>query len=290
VSPPDRHGAAKPPAASPTYVAHIDFAGVAPISTHAWTHARYDYSSLSLRPVDLLTAFPSLEIRDPQTISWPYLRKDAPHIWRSDRRSLRHPDTGVQSAEEAQLLYNNALPMPGRRGLEIGCHYAWSTAHLLAAGLVLDVIDPALGYPDQRRDVEDSLRSVAAGAGRFNLWAGFSPSIVPAVLATAEARWSFVFIDGYHEGRAPLDDAEEVARSCADGACVMFHDLVSPDVAAGLRHFEREGWSVGLYNTMQIMGIAWRGGASPAKHIVDPNMPPADYKHLNGLPMLSTAQ
>jgi hypothetical protein len=290
VSQSDQDGAAKAPAGSPTYVAHIDFAGVAPISGRAWPRARYDYSSPSLRKVDLLAAFPSLEIRDPSTITWPYLRKDAPHLWRSDRRSLRHPDTGVQSAEEAQLLYNNALSMQGRRGLEIGCHYAWSTAHLLAAGLILDVIDPALGYPDQRRDVEESLRSVPAGAGRFKLWAGFSPSITPAVLTTAEARWSFVFIDGYHEGRAPLDDAEEVSRSCAAEACVMFHDLVSPDVAAGLRHFEREGWSVGLYNTMQVMGIAWRGGASPAKHIVDANMPAADYEHLQGLPMLSTAR
>ena len=41
----------------------------------------------------------------------------------------------MQSAEEAELLFNNALRMQGRRGLEIGCHYGWSTAHLLAAGL-----------------------------------------------------------------------------------------------------------------------------------------------------------
>ena len=129
--------------------------------------------------------------------------------------------------------------------------------------------------------------SGAPTMGSFKLWAGFSPSIVPAVRATGAAAWSFVFIDGYHEGRAPLDDAEAVSEHCADDACVMFHDLVSPHVAAGLGHFVRLGWNVGLYNTMQVMAIAWRGGAAPARHVADPKMPAADMEHLRGLRVLS---
>ena len=115
---------------------------------------------------------------------------------------------------------------------------------------------------------------------RRKLWAGFSPSIVPAVRATQSAPWSFAFIDGYHEGRAPLDDAEAVSPFMADDACVMFHDLISPHVAAGLGHFADAGWSVGLYNTMQIMGIAWRGAARPFAHVADRNMPAIEAGHL----------
>jgi Methyltransferase domain len=281
---PKRPGAA---ARSQSILPHLDFSEVAPISRFTVPRGkRYDYSSPSLKRANLLGLFPSLEERDPASITWPYLRKDAPHLWRSDKRCLRHPDTGVQSFEEAELLYNNALQFVGRRGLEIGCHYGWSTAHLLAAGLRIDVIDPALGYADQMADVRESLAGVPT-AGSFNLWAGFSPSIVPAVRSTRPEPWSFVFIDGYHEGRAPLDDAEAVSSLCAPDACVMFHDLVSPHVAAGIGHFVRQGWNVGLYNTMQVMAIAWRGAAAPVRHIADPKVPPPDSPHLAGIAVLS---
>jgi len=279
---------AKDAAPSATFVEHIDFSDVEPVSKTVWPGARYDYVSPNLLRSNLLPAFLSLTTRDPAPLQWPYLRKDAPHIWRSDARSWRHPDIGVLSLDEATLLYNNALPMHGLRGLEIGCHYGWSTAHLVAAGLILDVIDPGLGYPDQSHDVADSLARVG-GPGRANLWAGFSPSIVPAVRSNQAAPWSFAFIDGYHEGRGPLDDAEAVIGLMAPDACVMFHDLTSPHVAGGLRHFAANGWSVGLYNTMQIMGIAWRGGARPAAHAADAQMPGIQAPHLRGLATLSVA-
>jgi len=279
----------KAPAIEPsqTILPYVDFADAAPISRFSVPQSqRYDYASPSLKRAQLLPLFPSLEVRDPAALTWPWLRKEAPHLWRSDRRSRRNPDIGVQSLEEAELLYNNALQFAGRRGLEIGCHYGWSTAHLLAAGLRLDVIDPALGYADQMTDVRESLSGVSTTGG-FNLWAGFSPSIVPAVRAVRPEPWSFVFIDGYHEGRAPLDDAEAVSGLCAPDACVMFHDLVSPHVAAGLGHFIREGWRVGLYNTMQVMAIAWRGAAAPVRHVADPGVPPPDQAHLAGIAVLS---
>jgi hypothetical protein len=276
------------PARGSTFVEHVDFSNVEPVSKTSWPGVRYDYVSRGLEPPDLLAAFPSLTARDPAPLQWPYLRKDAPHIWRSDARSWRHPDIGVLSVDEASVLFNNARPFSGKRGLEIGCHYGWSTAHLVVAGLHLDVIDPGLGYPDQFRDVADSLARVG-GPGAAKLWAGFSPSIVPAVRSTQSAPWSFAFIDGYHEGRAPLDDAEAVINQMAPDACVMFHDLISPHVAAGLGHFADAGWSVGLYNTMQIMGIAWRGAARPVAHIADPHMPAIEAAHLSRYKVLSTA-
>lgn len=245
---------------------------------------RYDYYSPSLVRAGLL--FPSLLVRDPEPIDWPYLRKAAPHIWRTDSRSLRLPDTGVLSVEEAEILYNAALPMAGRRGLEIGCHYGWSTAHLLAAGLHLDVVDPALGYEDQWRDVEESLSAVPT-QGSYALCAAFSPSVVPAVRALSPEPWSFAFIDGYHEGDAPLKDAMTVERYCAETACVMFHDLTSPFVTGGIRHLARQGWRTGLYNTMQIMGVAWRGNFTPVAHRSDPRMPPIDQPHLAEFTVLS---
>ena len=275
------------PAAASSFVEFVDFSKVEPVSKFIWAGERRDYVSHGLVDPHLAPLFPSVQPGDVTTLQWPYLRKDAPHVWRSDRRSHRNPYIGVLSLDEATVLHNNALPFKGRRGLEIGCHYGWSTAHLVAAGLDLDVIDPGLGYPDQGRDVAESLSRVP-GPGRARLWAGFSPSIVPAVRSTKPAPWSFAFIDGYHEGRAPLDDAEAVIGEMADDALVMFHDLISPHVAAGLGHFADMGWNVGLYNTMQIMGAAWRGRARPVAHVEDREMPGIEAEHLKRFPVIST--
>ncbi|MDE3176005.1 MAG: class I SAM-dependent methyltransferase, partial [Pseudomonadota bacterium] len=211
----------------------VDFSQIEPVAKTLWPGARRDYVSPGLVDPGLIRHFPSLEAGDVAELQWPYLRKDAPHIWRRDRRGTRNPYIGVLSLDEATLLHNNALPFRGRRGLEIGCHYAWSSAHLVAAGLDLDVIDPALGHPDQMQAVRDSLGPI----GPARLWAGFSPSIVPAVRAVRPQPWSFAFIDGYHEGEAPRDDARAVLPLMADDALVMFHDLISPHVAAGLAVF-----------------------------------------------------
>jgi hypothetical protein len=261
----------------------LDFSAVAPIAKTLWPGRRRDYVSPGLADPGLMRFFPDLAEGDVAELQWPYLRKDAPHIWRRDLRGRRNPFIGVLSLDEATLLHNNALPFRGRRGLEIGCHYGWSTAHLVAAGLDLDVIDPALGAPDQMRDVRESLAQI----GPARLWAGFSPSVVPAVRAVRPEPWSFAFIDGHHEGDAPRDDARAVLPQMAEDALVMFHDLVSPHVAAGLAVFAEAGWKVGLYNTMQVMGVAWRGAAAPAAHVADRDMPVAKGEHLRGFGALS---
>ena len=264
----------------------VDFSAVEPVAKTLWPGPRRDYVSPGLIDPGLKAAFPSLAEGDVADLQWPYLRKHAPHIGRRDLRGRRNPYIGVLSLDEATLLHNNALPFRGRRGLEIGCHYGWSSAHIVAAGIDLDVVDPALGHADQMRDVRQSLAQV--GAAR--LWAGFSPSVVPAVRAYRPEPWSFAFIDGYHEGDAPRDDARAVLPLLADDALVMFHDLISPHVAAGLAVFADAGWSVGLYNTMQIMGAAWRGKAAPARHVADADMPAADADHLRRFPLLSQRQ
>jgi Methyltransferase domain len=272
----------QPPDLSPI-VELVDFSAVEPIAKALWPGPRRDYVSPGLADPGLMRFYPDLAEGAVAELQWPYLRKDAPHIWRRDLRGKRNPYIGVLSLDEATLLYNNALSFRGRRGLEIGCHYAWSSAHLVAAGLDIDVIDPALGHADQMRDVRASLARI--GAAR--LWAGFSPSVVPAVRAVRPEPWSFAFIDGYHEGDAPRQDAEAVRPLMAEDALVMFHDLVSPHVAAGLAAFAEAGWNVGLYNTMQVMGAAWRGAARPVAHVADRDMPAPAGEHLRRYAMLS---
>lgn len=244
---------------------------------------RYDYIPPGLEDPGLIRYFDSLEESDPTCVRWPYLRYRAPHIWRRDARSTSNIQIGVMSYEEALIVYNLAKQFAGRRALEIGCHFAWSTAHLCAAGLRLDVIDPALREQERVDAVTSSLARLG-GQCEYRLWAGFSPSIVPAVWSVQGEPWSLALIDGNHDGDAPKLDAETVSNLCADDALVIFHDLASPYVANGLRTLKEKGWKTRIYNTMQIIGIAWRGNVKVLDHVADPNVPKAIFlPHLDGL-------
>ena len=96
-------------------------------------------------------------------------------------------------------------------------------------------------------------------------------------------RWSFAFIDGDHDGEAPTRDAHAVSRLMEPTAMVLFHDLVSPHVAKGLRALEAQGWNVMAYQTAQMVGAAWRGEVAPIAHKPDPSQRWSVPDHLKGL-------
>ena len=93
-------------------------------------------------------------------------------------------------------------------------------------------------------------------------------------------RWDFIFIDGNHEAPYPTFDAAVVAEYANDDALVVFHDLASPDVAQGLDYLRLRGWQTCIYQTSQIMGVAWRGKVRPAAHLPDPRVQWHLPKHL----------
>lgn len=252
--------------------------GLKPPTAPPEPEARYDYAPPGFADPDLAPAFPTIAPTNPAAINWRWLRKNTPHIWRTDIRSKTGP-IGVLSYEEALVLHNVAKPFRGAPGLEIGCHLAWSTAHLVAAGLDLDVIDPALGAPAHLREVEKSLKAVGERMNmpvNARLHAGFSPSVVAPVAAQRGREWSFAFIDGYHDGEAPALDAAAVLPFMAETAAVAFHDLLCPSVFAGLEVFRNAGWRVKVFETTQVMGLAWRGDYQPPAYAPDPNMPKAN--------------
>ena len=70
---------------------------------------------------------------------------------------------------------------------------------------------------------------------------------------------------------------------------VVFHDLVSPHVAAGLRALAAKGWNVMAYQTAQMMGVAWRGAITPVAHKPDPAQHWEVPAHLDGIPVSGVA-
>lgn len=249
--------------------------GLKPPSPPPAPAERYDYIPPGFSDPDLMPAFPTLLATDPTPVKWRWLRKNTPHLWRTDSRSTK-PLIGVLSYEEALLVHNLVLPFAGAPAIEIGCHLAWSTAHLLAAGLDLDVVDPALGDRAHRRAVETSLADAAerhGGPSSARLVAGFSPDVVAEIARANAAPWSVAFIDGWHDDDGPSQDARAVLPHMAETALVLFHDILCPPVAAGLQVFKAAGWNVRVYHTTQVIAAAWRGDVVLPHHVPDPNMP-----------------
>lgn len=240
-----------------------------------------DFLPKGFDDLNLLKAFPTLVAGDTSQVKWPWLRRNSPHIWRTDSRSMR-AHIGVLSYEEAAILYNFGRSMAGRRGLEIGCHLAWSTVHLIAAGLDLDVIDPALGDPQHEQYVRDSITAATGtdGLARTHLHPGFSPGLIDLARARKEEPWSLAFVDGFHDKGAPLRDVKAVAPHMAEDAMIFFHDLICPDVHEAVAYMNDCKWNIGIFNTSQVMAIAWRGEVQMPRYSPDPHMPPPAGAHL----------
>ncbi|NQE35342.1 putative glycosyltransferase EpsJ [Microcoleus sp. IPMA8] len=241
-----------------------------------------DYVSPGLKVILPDAYFPNMIVGDTQTSSWPYLRREIKHNWYVDRRAN---SVGFLSRDEAHILYNTALQFKGKKALEIGCWLGWSACHLALAGVELDVVDPLLERQDIRQSVIDSIQGALNASGvqtSVELIPGYSPQRVEEFSAQFNRKWSLIFIDGEHGGDGPLNDAIACEKLAEEDAIILFHDLTAPDVAQGLDYLKQRGWQTVVYQTMQIMGAAWRGNVEPVKHQPDPKISWQLPAHLHG--------
>ncbi len=240
-----------------------------------------DYVSPNFQVIMPDRCFPNMTIGDTNTQPWQYLRREIPHNWYVDGRQ---PYVGFLSRDEAHILYNTALQFAGQPALEIGCWLGWSACHLALAGVNLDVVDPLLGREEFYGSVTSSLKE-AGVIDRVNLVPGFSPAEVIGLVQKnnhQNKQWSLIFIDGNHEAPGPLEDAIACAKYAAPDALILFHDLAAPDVSQGLDYLKSQGWQTMVYQTMQIMGVAWRGNVKPVEHHPDPQVNWQLPNHLQG--------
>jgi hypothetical protein len=228
-----------------------------------------DYVSPNHRRILLDKHFPNMiRVTDEKVLSQIHLLKTR-GLYHNHYADKRHPTCGFVNRDEAHILYNTALHYKGRRALEIGCWTGWSTCHLLAGGVVLDVIDPILKQQTVRDSVIASVNSCGFGA---RLWPDNSPDQVGILAETNNLRWPLFFVDGNHYTPGPIVDAFICARYAEQDALILFHDLWQPAVADALAYLKSQGWQTMIYNTFAIMGVAWRGNAQPFPHEPDPSV------------------
>ena len=226
-----------------------------------WRSLRhYDFVSPSLvsLPVGFEKLFPTME----KGRSFNPL---VPHTGRWDRR---FPGVGWCTLEEATILYNYGLQFRDKEALEVGCWVGWSTIAVGLAGVHLTAVDPLLGGSPQAATLKTTLKR-AGLADAVELAAGKSPAAIDALRETG-CRWALVFIDGDHEGEAPVQDAQACAAGALEDAVIVLHDAVQENVCAALTWLMEHGWSCGIHYTAQLLAVAWRGAARPVLHRPDP--------------------
>jgi hypothetical protein len=227
-----------------------------------------EYVSAGLSVILADQCFPHMMRGDQSLSTWNYLRRGLPHAWLVDRRI---PEWGFLNRDEAHILYNLALGFSKIRALQIGCFLGWSTCHLAMAGPAIDVIDPLLADPGVLANVQSSLRAGRV-LSRVNLIPGRSPSAVHKLAEEHPDGYSLFFIDGDHEGDAPLNDVKACEPYAARDCAMLFHFLVSPHVTNAVLYLKERGWRIRVYHTAQIMAVAWRGNVSPIVHWPDPRI------------------
>jgi predicted O-methyltransferase YrrM len=240
-----------------------------------------DYVSPGLETVNPDRFFPHLTVGDKSICRWPFVRRQIPHRWYVDRRA---PLVGLVTRDEAHLLYNAALSLRGQSALEIGCRLGWSACHLALGGVHLDVIDPILERREYYAGVVSSLRS-AGVLHNVNFFPGQSPQKIRELGLQGHRKWSLFFIDGNHEAPQALEDAQACETFAAETALMLFHDLACPRMALGLDYLQDKGWNTMVHQTMNIMGVAWRGSVEPLKHIPDPAVQWPFPSHLHRHPI-----
>lgn len=227
-----------------------------------------DYVSPNLQVVRPDAAFPFMVHGDKSVMQWPWFRPHIPHNWYVDSRA---PFVGFVSRDEAAILYNTGLLFNGKRGIEIGCWLGWSACHIALAGVVLDVVDPVILRPEFHESIVQSL--TASGVlSSVHLVGGTSPVAVRQLGLSVDRTWSLIFIDGDHNGDAPSNDAQACLPFAEPDAAVLFHDVNAPAVGRALDLLRDQGWNTMVYQTMQIMGVAWRGNVTPIRHHPDPTI------------------
>jgi predicted O-methyltransferase YrrM len=231
-----------------------------------------DYVSPNFEVIDVDFAFPNLANGPPETAPWGSayevgVASGRSHAWYCHSSLV---PCGYSNRDEVLLMYNVAKTFSSGAGLEIGCYFGWSTAHLARNFERFDVVDPILSSPSLP-EIEASL-SAAGVRERCKLHGGLSPEIPVQIGREHGPLWSFALVDGDHALPAPLADTAGVEPFMLADAAIVFHDLYCPPVGEALNYLKWRGWKTRACQTANGVGIAWRGSIQLPVHIPDPRV------------------
>lgn len=187
----------------------------------------------------------------------------------------RYPEIPLLSRDEALILYNIALKYQGKQGLVIGAQMGWSLCHMAIASLELDILDPILGNSEILQSITASINSAKEVFGtisRITLVPGSGIGAIEDLGTQLQRHWSLIFIDSSLDVLSTLAMAIACEKYTEPNAAILFQNLVSQDVCQGFNYLKSRGWQTKIYQTVSIIGVAWRGKIEPVSHQSDPKI------------------
>lgn len=177
------------------------------------------------------------------------------------------PNCGYWQMDEAAILYNVALRVPGL-WLDIGARFGWTAAHIAAAERDVVLVDPELRYQAQvarmERNIDhcwDRVKEVFWQDEWADMLTGYT--------------FSGVVIDGNHEGPFPLRDAITAHGATHDDCVILLHDMWGAPIRHAASWLLDTGYQGKIYLTPNGVGVFWRGLPDfvPPEHVPDPAIP-----------------
>lgn len=193
----------------------------------------------------------------------------------------REPECGFLTHDEAAILYNAALAFPGWWVI-VGGAAGWSSAHVLAAGGWVDVIDPIYLEPRFAKRANENLGDAASGRHfpEVDFYGGGSAWYFEEMSENCMG----VLIDGDHSAPAPLNDAKNAAAHLQERAVIVLHDVLGGPVQEAVIWLLDNGFRARIYWTPHVMAVCWRGDFTPPYHVADPQIEPKLRPQMAGFP------
>lgn len=235
-----------------------------------------DYISQGFLVVRPDAAFPGLRVGTAPVPLWS-------RWWIAHNRyaDLNAPSQVFLTRDEASILHNAALQFQGRRCLQVGGGQDWSGVHIALGSYSLDLVDTAFQDSTVAQRVQEQFQ--AAGIGDA---AAFHQQLLGRETASSRnGPWGLIFLHASHEDEASRNQVSRLAEIAADDCMVFVSNLVSPRNAAAFRQFRGAGWHSKLFQTAEIMGVAWRGNVEPPAHVPDPDVAWTLPRHLSDWPI-----
>lgn len=228
--------------------------------------AEDDRPAAGLDPLRLDRCFPFRQRYEERRHGRPALRPDTGRALFVDSRA---PQRILLSREEVSLIHANARQFKGLRALEIGPWMGWTTLHLAAAGLTVDVLGSVLQEPVVNNAQVEAIarfRDLATAerldSPAVNLFCGNEDAAVLTTLAgRAGEPWALCVLDGA-DGKL-VEMAQACAGRCRPDAMILLPRTRRPGIDAAVDQLKRTGWTATVYDTIHGLTVLWRGRLRP---------------------------
>lgn len=179
-----------------------------------------------------------------------------------------YKNCGLWTMQEADILYRCAKGVYPGRGLDVGAHTAWTTAHIAEGGLRVVAVDPMLRVAAFQQRFEQNIR---------HWWQKIeqvSHLTSSAYFDSTLDKFGLVCIDGDHSPGFPLLDAVNAVGHLEPTGVILLHDFIGLPVRDAVTWLMNiAGFKVRVYRTPHMVAVAWRGDFVPPDHVSDPRLP-----------------